>query len=86
MLDLRPKLVAASQRLQEPISHCDVVADMDAVRRKVTRAAAAVALSCNKMTAFRAFLLSLKRALLVISLSNFQRAIIETIIDNCNMV
>jgi hypothetical protein len=35
MLDLRPKFVAASQRLQEPISHCDVVADMDAVRRKV---------------------------------------------------
>ena len=36
MLDLRPKLVAASQRLQEPINQCDVVADMDAVRRKVT--------------------------------------------------
>jgi hypothetical protein len=35
MMDLRPKLVAASQRLQEPINHCDVIADMDSVRRKV---------------------------------------------------
>ena len=35
-MDLRPKLVASSQRLQEPINQCDVIADMDSVRRKVS--------------------------------------------------
>lgn len=35
MMDQRPKLVAASQRLQEPIEQCDVIADMEAVRRRV---------------------------------------------------
>jgi hypothetical protein len=37
MMDQRPKLVAASQRLQEPIEQCDVIADMEAVRRRVTQ-------------------------------------------------
>ena len=35
MNDNRPKLVASSQRLGEPIQLCDISRDMEAVRKKV---------------------------------------------------
>ncbi len=56
MMDLRPKLVAASQRLQEPINQCDVIADMDSVRRKVE-----IVLFCQKWNRILHFYIILKR-------------------------
>ena len=35
MCEHRPKLVASSQRLQEPITNCDVIRDMELVNKKV---------------------------------------------------
>ena len=35
MTDNRPKLVASSQRLAEPIELCDISRDMEAVKKKV---------------------------------------------------
>ena len=35
MTDNRPKLVASSQRLAEPVQLCDISRDMEAVRKKV---------------------------------------------------
>ena len=36
MSDNRPKLVASSKRLTEPIQLCDISRDMEAVKRKVS--------------------------------------------------
>ena len=59
MMDLRPKLVAASQRLQEPINQCDVIADMDSVRRKVN-----IVLFQLQMKSYLAFLQHSKTSLM----------------------
>ena len=36
MADSRPKLVACSQRLDEPVRNCDVARDMEGVNKKVS--------------------------------------------------
>ncbi len=37
MVELRPKLVTASERLHEPVKTCDISADMEVVGKKVQR-------------------------------------------------